>query len=119
MSDHDDAPIEEKKEPSTDDRQMAMFCHLGGLIGGFVLPLVIWLMKKDQSPYVDYHGKEALNFQITMMIAHLVAMPLACLTFGVSSLLVLTVVIIFSIMGATAANRGERYTYPVTIRFIK
>src|SRR5579859_4154283 len=97
---------------------MAMFCHLGGIFGGFVLPLVIWILKKDESSFVDYHGKEALNFQITMMIGHLIAVPLACLTFGLSALVVLAVVVTFSIIAAMAANRGERYSYPITIRFI-
>src|SRR5438105_972285 len=55
---------ERKRMSKKDERMMAMFCHLGGILGGFILPLVIWLIKKDESRYIDYHGKEALNFQI-------------------------------------------------------
>ena len=118
--DRDELDEPKKKKMSTkDERMMAMFCHLGGIIGGFILPLVIWLIKKDESPYIDYHGKEALNFQITMLMAHLVAGFLACFTFGLSSLAVLAISIIFCVMASTAANNGERYRYPMCIRFIQ
>jgi uncharacterized Tic20 family protein len=50
-----------------------MLCHLLGFFTSFVGPLVIWLIKKDTMSYVDYHGKEALNFQITLAIAFFVA----------------------------------------------
>lgn len=121
MSDYDDSPLEpkkKKKQSNSDDRMLAMFCHLGGVIGGFVLPLIIWLVKKDESSYIDHHGKEALNFQLTMMIGHLIAIPLAICTFGITALAMLALVITFSIIAAMAANRGEKYTYPMTIRFI-
>jgi uncharacterized Tic20 family protein len=115
---HDDPPVEKIDTSATqDDRTMAMLCHLGGILG-FIVPLIIWLVKKDQSRYVDYHGKEALNFQITMLIAHIVAGSIACFTFGLSSLAVMGVQVAFSIIGALAANRGEEYRYPLTIRFI-
>ena len=55
--------------PSIDDRNLAMLAHLLGIVSGFVGALIIWLIKKDQSAYVDEQGKEALNFQITMLIA--------------------------------------------------
>ena len=61
-------------EPASDERTWAMFCHLSGFLGYFVVvpfasiigPLVVWLLKKDASAFVDAHGKEAINFQITM-----------------------------------------------------
>ena len=130
MSDYDDAryhedspPAADRPPPNTssknDDRMLAMFCHLGGIIGGFLVPLIIWLIKKEESSYIDHHGKEALNFQITMMIGHVIAGALACFTFGLSSMVVLAFTITFSIIAAMAANRGERYEYPVTIRLIQ
>jgi uncharacterized Tic20 family protein len=112
----DDRP---KGMSESDERMMAMFCHLGGIIGGFVVPLIIWLIKKEESKYIDYHGKEALNFQITMGIAQLVCLPLAFCTFGLSSLAVLAITIVFAVLAGTAANRGERYSYPMTFRFIQ
>jgi uncharacterized Tic20 family protein len=122
MTDHDDAPIEsEEKKSNSDDRTMAMLCHLGGIIGfviGFVIPLIIWLIKKDQSKFVDHHGKEAINFHLTMLIAHVAAGATFCFTFGILNLAVWVVSLIFSIIAAMAANRGEMYKYPMTIRFI-
>jgi uncharacterized Tic20 family protein len=59
-----------RREPTNDDKQMAMFCHLGNLLGMIVLPLILWLTQKDKSSFIDEHGKEALNFGITMMIGH-------------------------------------------------
>lgn len=118
----EDRPRKKKKksksEPTKDECQMAMFCHLGGLLG-FILPLVIWMMKKDESRFVDRHGKEALNFAITAFAAHLVAGVLIFCTFGLLSLLVMVIVLVFSIQGAMAAQRGERYEYPVSIRLIQ
>jgi hypothetical protein len=67
--DDDDRPRKKKKGGLKDEeKQMAMFCHLGALIGGFVIPLVIWMMKKDESRFVDRHGKECLNFTISLFI---------------------------------------------------
>ena len=116
--DEDDRPRKKKKKggkPSDEEKQMAMFCHLGGIIGGFLLPLIIWMMKKDESRYVDKHGKQALNFAITLLIGHLVGGFCTC---GLLSLVLLPIGIIFSVQGAMAANRGENYEYPMTISFI-
>jgi|ERR1043166_4133999 uncharacterized Tic20 family protein len=118
-----DEPDRPKKKRNTmskkDERMMAMFCHLGGILGGFILPLVIWLVKREESRYIDYHGKEALNFQITMLIAHFVAGFFACFTFGLTTLVVLALSITFCVIASTAANNGEYYRYPMTIRFIQ
>ena len=104
-----------RKGPTQEEKQMAMFCHLGGIIGGFILPLIIWMMKKDESDYIDEHGKEALNFTITMTIAHLVGGPCTCF---ILTFVLIPVGIIFTIQGAMAASRGERYEYPMNIRMI-
>src|SRR6516162_7354500 len=118
--DRDEFDEPKKKKMSVkDERMMAMFCHLGGILGGFLVPLIIWMIKKEESRYIDYHGKEALNFQITMLMAHLVAGFLACFTFGLSSLAVLAISIIFCVLASTAANKGEWYRYPMCIRFIQ
>src|SRR5262249_15986671 len=107
-----------KKGSSKDDRTMAMVCHIGGIFG-FLVPLIIWLIKKDESRYIDHHGKEAVNFHITMLIGHIVAGITVCLTFGALNAAVYVVAIVFSILGGVAANRGEWYRYPISIRFIK
>ena len=116
----DDVPSIKREGPSNEDRQLAMFCHLGGIIGGFIVPLIIWLVKKDQSRYIDYHGKEALNFQLTMLIAWVVGVVTACFVIGYLIILAAWVLtIVFCIMGAVAANKGEAYRYPFNIRMIK
>ncbi|MEA2710677.1 MAG: uncharacterized protein QOF78_3278 [Phycisphaerales bacterium] len=106
--------------PTQDDRTMAMLAHLGGILFGFLGPLIIWLIKKDQSPFVDDQGKEALNFQITLLIGYAIG---GATTFVCIGFVILPVVwiagLIFGIMGAMAANKGEAYRYPFNIRFIK
>ena len=103
-----------------DDRTFGMLAHLLGLFTGFVGPLVIWLVKKDESPFVDDQGKEALNFQICMTIGIVVsyfamALFIGCLTFP--ALLVANLVL--SIMATVKANEGVVYRYPFNIRLIK
>jgi uncharacterized Tic20 family protein len=105
-------------ETTSDDRTMGMLCHLLGAFTGFLGPLIIWLIKKDQSRFVDDQGKEALNFQLTMLIGHLIGAATACFTFGLVSLAVVVVGLVFSILGAVEANKGVRYRYPLNIRMI-
>jgi len=116
--DDDDLRIsrrKKKKRTSDNDKQMAMFCHLGGILGGFLGPLLIWMMKKEESRYIDRHGKEALNFALTMMIVNMVGIPITC---GLLALISIPLALIFHIQGAMAANRGEYYEYPMSIRMI-
>ncbi|MCD6418610.1 DUF4870 domain-containing protein [bacterium] len=106
-------------EPTGDERTMALLVHIGGIITGFIVPLIIWLIKKDESDFVDHHGQEALNFQITVLIAMFVS---AILTYVVIDCLLLSVVmiadIVFGVLAAVAANKGEWYKYPVSIRIV-
>jgi len=116
-------------EPITRDaRQWAMFCHLAGLagyiawiVGNIVAPLIFWQLKKDEHPFIDENGKEAVNFQISMSIYALVSaalMPLFCV--GVPLLIAVGIVdLVFLLIAAIKANNGEHYRYPLTIRFIK
>jgi uncharacterized protein len=114
---------------SSDDRTMGMLCYLLGIFTSFIGPLIIWLMKKDQSRFVDYHGREVLNFIINLIIAWLmvvaVVMALSFVTFGIGAILILPLYLsmivyslVVSIMGAMKANRGELYHIPMTIRII-
>ena len=102
-----------------DDKTMAMLAHLLGALVSFVGPLVIWLIKKDQSKFVDDQGKEALNFPITLLIGHIIGVATACVTFGLINMAVGIVAIVFGIMAALEANKGVAYRYPVNIRLIK
>lgn len=65
--------------PGPDAKNMAMLCHLLAIFTGFLGPLIIWLIKKDQDRFVDVQGKEALNFQITVILAAMCCLPCFCL----------------------------------------
>ncbi len=108
-----------------DDRLWATFIHLSGLAGylvptgSIVAPLILWLVKKSQSPFLDDHGREALNFQISMVLWGLVAAVLCFVCVGMLLLPVVIIVqIVYSIVMAVRANRGEYVRYPITIRFL-
>ena len=73
----------DQPEVSKDARNMAMLCHLLAIFTGFLGPLIIWLIKKDEDPFVDEHGKEALNFQITVFIAMFVSGILTMVCIGI------------------------------------
>lgn len=103
-----------------DQRTMAMLCHLLGLFTSFVGPLILWLIKKDEMKFVDDQGKEALNFQITVAIASIIASLLTFICIGFILLPAIGIAdIIFCILAAVAANKGQAYRYPATIRLIK
>lgn len=112
--------------PGKDARKWASLCHivaLSGLIGngvGFVLgPLVVWMIKKDEYPFVEEQGKEAINFQITMIIAAIVSGILTVVVVGFFMLVAVGIVMIaFPIVAALKASNGEHYRYPFTFRFI-
>ena len=99
---------------------MAMLCHLLAIFTGFLGPLIIWLIKKDESSFVDDHGKEALNFQITVLIAMIVSGLLTFICIGFVLMLIVWIVdMIFCIIAAVKASHGEAYRYPLTLRFVK
>ena len=107
-------------------RTWCMACHLSALAGfvvpafGHVLgPLIVWLIKRGESSEIDAHGKEALNFQISMLIYNLVAGVLCLVLIGFALLAVLHILnVIFVILAAIKANEGQMYRYPLTIRLI-
>ena len=104
----------------------ASLIHLSALLGligngiGFILaPLVIWLLKRDDDPYIDEQGKEAVNFQITMTLAAIVAGLLIIVVIGIVLLpIVILAMIVFPIIAAMRAREGEPYRYPFSFRFI-
>ena len=110
-----------------DARTWAMVAHLAGLAmftsipaGNIVAPLIIWLVKKDEDPFIDEQGKEAVNFQITVFIALIIAFVSAFILIGfllVPAIVIADIVLI--IQAALKAKEGEPYRYPWTIRFIK
>lgn len=108
------------------EKNWGMFCHLAALagfiipFGNIVGPLIIWLIKKDESAYVDKQGKESLNFQISVSIYALVSAVLALVLIGFLLLIVIGIAtLILIIVAALKANNREDFQYPLTIRFIQ
>jgi uncharacterized Tic20 family protein len=111
---------------SAEERQWGMFAHLATLVGliiplGSILgPLVVWLVKKDTMPFVDDQGKEAVNFQITIAIAGIVAGLLVFVLIGFLLLPVIGIAwLVLSVLAGIKANEGQYYRYPFAIRLLK
>ncbi|WGP04607.1 DUF4870 domain-containing protein [Bacillus subtilis] len=113
-------------------RTTALWTHLGSLIFGF-MPLIMFLVKKDESPFVREHSRQGLNAMITntivtfgaLFVFGFVGFILALVTFGIgiivmyAALIVPLVYCVFYIIAAVAANKGEGYKFPLTINFVK
>jgi len=111
---------------SKDAKTFGMLCHLiafAGLIiplGNIIGPLVIWLLKKDEFEFVDDQGKESLNFQISVVIYAIISAILMLLIIGIFLLVALGIfAAVMMIIATIRANEGQRYRYPLTIRFLK
>jgi uncharacterized Tic20 family protein len=108
-------------------RTWSAFIHASALLGVFVHfpghllpPLILWLIKRDDSPELDAHGKEAVNFQISMLIYNAIAAVFCLILVGFVFLFILWVLnTIFAIIAAIQASDGKFYRYPMTIRFIQ
>jgi len=104
-----------------------VLCHASALLGlffhflGHILgPLIVWLIKRGDSPEIDAHGKESLNFQISMLIYDAVAAILCIFLIGIPILIALWVLnTVLVIIASVKANEGKFYQYPFTIRLIK
>jgi hypothetical protein len=87
--------------------------------GNIIGPLVVWLVKKDESAFVDDQGKEAINFQISVTIYMIVCVILAFVIIGIFLAIALAIFdLVVTILAAISSNSGEYYRYPVCIRFI-
>jgi uncharacterized Tic20 family protein len=111
---------------SKDDRMWGMLCHFGAYgghlipFGNIIIPLIIWIVKRETSSFVDYHGKESLNFQITIFIYFTIAFVLAFLLVGFLLMIPLWIFsLVMVLIAGMKANEGQLYHYPITIRFIK
>jgi uncharacterized Tic20 family protein len=125
-SDVSTPPPPSSTSPSAEEKQWALFAHLSALIGfiipfgSIIGPLIIWQIKKNEMPFVDDQGKEALNFQITMAIAVLVCFVLMIVLIGFLLIWIVGLLdLIFIIVAALAANNGQTYRYPITLRLVK
>lgn len=119
---------------SADERLWAMAAHLSALvmlvgIPSLVGPLIVWLVKRDQSAFVDDQGKEALNFNISIflygIVGGILTAILAVVTLGIGLIVLIPLGLlvglawaVVTIIAAVKANNGEAYRYPLTIRFV-
>ncbi len=108
---------------NSDEKTWALIAHFGGIIVGFIAPLVALLVKGNESPTVRAHAVEALNFQITWNVAAIVAQIIAvCTAFFTAGVLFIlplacwAVIVIFSVIAGLKANEGQLYKYPVSVR---
>lgn len=111
--------------PGKDERTWGMLCHLtafAGLVvpfGNLIAPLIIWLIKKDELPFVNDQGKESLNFQIAMSIAFVIGVVLLFAGIGFLLIGIIAVYdIVMIIVASIKANEGVAYRYPYTLRLI-
>ncbi len=110
----------------TEVNQWNMLIHLSQLVGFFIplgnviAPLILWQMKKDEDPCIDQHGKEVMNWEISLFIYAVVAGLLCFILIGFLFIAILALMyLIFAIIGGIKANNGEFWQYPMTIRFLK
>jgi uncharacterized Tic20 family protein len=114
-------------QPTSAERNWAMIAHLAGLasylgivpFASIIGPLIVWLMKRDTSAFVDEHGKESLNFQITMSIAFAISLMLCLVVIGFFILPFLGIwILVLVVVAAIKASNGEHFRYPLSIRFV-
>lgn len=112
-------------EMDEETRKWAMFLHLSILAGymvpfaGLIAPILIWQLKKDQMPALEHHGKEAVNFMISVFIYGVVCVLLWFVLIGfILSLALAVAAVVFPIIAGLKSSNGEMYRYPYIIRLI-
>lgn len=107
------------EQASANDKNFAVLTHLGGIFLSVIPGLVVWLLKKDDSPYLAEQAREALNFQISVLLAYLVSYVLMIVLIGFALVAIVWIGnIVLCILAALAASRGENYRYPFSLRLI-
>lgn len=105
--------------PSNDEKNIATVTHLGGTVFFFIPALIVWILKKDESPYIAYQSKEALNFQITVMLGMFIANILVWILIGLALIPLIWVAnIVFCIVAAISTSKGQTYRYPISLRLV-
>jgi uncharacterized Tic20 family protein len=122
------APAPPTVPASTDsgDKALAVLCHVSLFIGvGFLLPFIVYLVKRDESPFVGFHAREVLNFHLSLLLYFVCTLPflliLTCLFLPLGLPLYMALglmAFICAIIGAIRASEGAYYLYPLTIRFV-
>ncbi len=104
---------------ASDEKNLATLAQVLAIFTGFLGPLVIYLMARDDQPFVKHHAAEALNFQITLIIAVVISFVLVFVLIGFLLLPVVMIgAFVFEVIASVAANRGEWYRFPINIRMV-
>jgi uncharacterized Tic20 family protein len=118
--------MEENRVLSETERNWAMLCHLSAFagfffpFGGIIGPLICWLTRRDESSWVNINGKASLNFQLSMLLYTVLAIPLFFIIIGIPIVLILiTLKVVCVIIASVKAPKGELFRYPLVIPFIQ
>ena len=118
--------MEEINSYTQSERDWAMFCHLSAFagfffpLGGIIGPLVCWISRKDESQWVDTNGKSSLNFQLSLLMYFILAIPLCFIIVGIPIILFLAVLkVVCIVIAAIRAAKGESFKYPLSIPFLQ
>lgn len=113
-------PVAAQPLSDNDARLWVTLAHVGTILFGFVPALIVWLIGKDRSKFVNDEAKEALNFAIFLTIIYVVGWILSLILIGFLVLLAGFIMsLVFCIQGAMAANKGQSYRYPLSVRLVK
>lgn len=105
--------------PTSEEKTMAILSHILCVVAGFLAPLIIYLVKKD-SPYVQAHAKESLNFQLTMLIAWVISFILIFIIIGAFLMFLLGIAnLVLVVIATIRASENKMYRYPFSIKFVK
>jgi len=106
--------------PTSDEKTFAILAHILTIVSSFIAPLVIYLLKKDESAFVSEHAKESLNFQITMFILFMISFVLMLVLIGFLLIWLLSIAnLVLVIIATIKANENKMYRYPINFRLIK
>ncbi|HOP59402.1 MAG TPA: DUF4870 domain-containing protein [Bacteroidales bacterium] len=118
--------MEEIRQFSESERNWAMICHLSAFagfffpFGGIIGPLICWLSKKDESLWVDENGKASMNFQLSILLYMVLAIPLCFILVGIPIIIILGLLkVICIVIASISAAKGEKFRYPISIPFIQ
>lgn len=109
-------------QPTPSERSTSTWTQVGAIFTAWIVPLIIFLVKKDESPFIREQSRQSLNFQLTLIIAYIIADVIAVITLGFGAIFYLViwiVALVFMIIAAVAANKGEVYKVPMSIQFVK
>ena len=107
------------EQPSKDAINLSLLAHLLIIVSGFIGPLIIWLIKKDEGGYLEAQSKEALNFSLTLVIAWIGCVILSFVAIGFLLFPILFLIaFIMPIIAAVKVSKGESYQYPVALRLL-